>query len=354
MSLWNKILLVLVFLASAVFFYTAARTVKTYQYWANLADRFEKKLNEVRAEVVSLETADHAHPRADKSIGVQQLRIDLGRVLANRGRIWAKCEKQKASMAPSGMMDVTVSSDETSANTITPNMLLYAFEEGDDQSPGKYLGEFHVKGVHEKQVQLDSTTQMVSSLAKNVAESKAPWVLYEMMPTDEHDALANLPEDQRKWVADEYLNDGQPVDASGKASQDPKDKKFERPLRDYLAIFRDCEMHRMLFADRWESTIRDLRYLDAAKKEGEAQLDQVEKENSRVAQELQRAKLELAAVANLYSSRQNMLNLFQSGVQAAIANNLKCAQEIARLQKDAADQIDRRTRTMAQFGPRTN
>ena len=45
---------------------------------------------------------------------------------------------------------------------------------------------------------------------------------------------------------------------------DPKDKKFERPLRDYLAIFRACEMHRTLFADRWESTSRDLSYLEAA------------------------------------------------------------------------------------------
>ena len=78
-------------------------------------------------------------------------------------------------------------------------------------------------------------------------ESKGPWVLYEMMPTDEHEVFANLTEDQKKGIPDEFLKDGQ-YDADG--------KKFERPLRDYLAIFRACEMYRTLFLDRWESATR--------------------------------------------------------------------------------------------------
>ncbi len=63
-------------------------------------------------------------------------------------------------------MNVTVSPDESAANTIAKNMLLYAFEEGDDQSPGKYLGEFRVDGVSEttKHIELASTTQMVKSI----------------------------------------------------------------------------------------------------------------------------------------------------------------------------------------------
>ena len=241
-------------------------------------------------------------------------------------------------------MDVTVSTDEPSA--FTKNLLLYAFEEGDEQSPGKYLGEFRVDAVSAtKQIVLASTTQIVDSLAKNVRGSKGPWVLYEMMPTDQHEGFANVPEDQRKWVSEEFLKDGQ-VDAGG--------KKFERPLRDYLAIFRACEMHRTLYADRWESTRRDADYLEAAQKEAKDQEAVVEKEKTQVAGELQRAKAERTAVASLCSTRQNMLNLYQMGIQAAIDKNLKDAQEIARLQKEAADQVDRRTRSMAQFGPRTN
>ncbi len=335
MSIWNKILLGLIAFASLGFFHAAARTVKTYQYWANQTDTFEKKLTEVRQDVASLQTGnlDLKNPRVDKTIGVQQLRIDLGRELANRGRIWTKWEKKKVATLPSGLMEVGVSSDDSAG--IAKNMLLYAFEEGDDQSPGKYLGEFRVEGVSQNQLDLHSTTQMVASLAKNVTESKGTWVLYETIPTDEHEVFANLTEDQKKGIPDELLKDG-------------------RPLRDYLAIFRACEVHRTLFLDRWESATRDLRYLKIASDEADTQVDLAEKEKAQVAKELNRAKTELSAVASLNASRQNMLKVFQTGVQTAIATNLKYAQEIARLQKDAADLIDRRMRAMAQFGPRTD
>ena len=169
MSIWNKILLGLIFVASLGFFHAALRTVKTYQYWANKANDFEKKLKDVqRGDSSALRTADHEHPREDKTIGVQQLRIDLGRVLANRGRIWAKCEKQKAGPDPDlknpGIMEVTLSTDESTPDTFAKKMLLYAFEEGDDQSPGKYLGEYRVDArQRQDRVVLASTTQMLKS-----------------------------------------------------------------------------------------------------------------------------------------------------------------------------------------------
>ena len=342
MSLWNKILLGLILAASLAFFHAAARTVKTYKYWANLADAFEKKLAERRAEIVRLQTADREHPLDDTTFGVQQLRTDLGRVLANRGRVWTKCEKKNARMDPDpknpGMMLVTVSTEDT----LTDKMLLYGFEEGDEQSPGKYLGEFRVKAVSEKQVVLASTTQMTASLAKNVTDSKAPWVFYEMVPTDEHEAMANLSEDFRKLVPDEFVKDGQ---------NGPDGKKFVRPLRDYLAIFRACEMHRTLFADRDQSTDRDLTYLKTASEEAQKQEALVEKEKTQVEKELARAQAERAAVAKLCAIRQQQLKAFQMGVQALIADNLKNSQTIAELQKKLADEIDRRTRSMAQVGP---
>ena len=125
------------------------------------------------------------------------------------------------------------------------------------------------------------------------------------MPTDEHEAFANLPEDQRKvGHRDEFLKDGQ-VGADG--------KKFDRPLRDYLAIFRACEMHRTLFADRWESARRDLGYLEAASEEAKDQEALVEKEKTQVAARNERADAELDAVTNLYAAVQRMLKLQPSG-----------------------------------------
>ena len=255
MSIWNKILLTLIFFASLAFFYAAARMVRTYQYWAGQTDKFEQALTDRNGQIVSLRTADHEHPLPDDSIGVLQLRIDLGRVLANRGRVWTKWEKQKAGPDPqkAGILDVTIATDESVPSAFTKNMLVYAFEEGDDQPPGKYLGEFRVVEISERQIVLASTTPLVKSdnpelkvklLANNVLESRGPWVLYELMPTDEHEAFTNLTEDDKKWVPDDFSKDGQ-------AGAD--DKRYVRTLRDYLGIFRDCETYRTLFADRMVS-----------------------------------------------------------------------------------------------------
>jgi hypothetical protein len=354
MSIWNKILLALIFLASLAFFHAAARTVKTYQHWANKADAFEKALQTTNAKIVSLRTADHEHPLEDKSIGVQQLRIDLGRVLANRGRIWLKCEKTKDPVTEkAGILGVSVNTEESASGAFTKDMLLYVFEEGTEDSPGKYLGEFRVDQVSEKQIGLASTTQMVKSgdlkiktLADNVNESKTPWVLYEMMPTDEHEAFENVPDDEKKWIPESFAKDSQ---------EGPDGKKeFVRPLRDYLTVFRACEMYRAIFADRYESALRDLSYLQAAAGDSQKQEAFGEKVKTQVSLEKQRAIKELAAVKDHYATLQHMLEGNLATVQALIVNNYRSAQEIARLQKDAVDAIDRRMRSMAQNGPGAN
>ncbi len=350
----------LILLASLAFFHAAARTVKTYQFWADKADKFEKKLASVNADIVRLRKADRDHPLDDSTIGstklgVEQLRIDLGRVLANRGRVWTKCDKEKASSDPQkpGILDVTVSTEDSA--TFAKNMVLYAFEEGDEQSPGKYLGEFRVDAVSDKRVVLASTSQMVKSddpkvfksLADNVYENKTPWVLYEMMPTDEHEAFTNLTEDQKKWIPKEYAEDG-------KLGADGKTIEFSRPLRDYLTIFRDYEMYRTVFADRMASAVRDQAYLAEADKQVKEEQAAMGKERAKVQGEKQRADAERAAVASHYNALQRMLESNQLAVKAAIARNVQSAQEIARLQKEAADLIDRRTRSMAQYGPGAN
>ena len=41
MSIWNKILIGLIFVASVAFFYMAARTLKTHQYWRSVAQGYD-------------------------------------------------------------------------------------------------------------------------------------------------------------------------------------------------------------------------------------------------------------------------------------------------------------------------
>lgn len=50
MSIWNKIVIGFVFVASVAFFYLAARTLKTHQYWRTLTLRHEEKIKQLEVE----------------------------------------------------------------------------------------------------------------------------------------------------------------------------------------------------------------------------------------------------------------------------------------------------------------
>ena len=384
MSIWNKVLLGLLAIASLVFFHAAIRTVKTFDYWSRQAAAFESKLKQVREDIVQLRTADHEHPLQDKTFGVQQLRFDLGRMVNNRGRIWANCQMkkvqpEKVNNVPTGRIEVQVSSDDPG---ISNKMLLYAFEEGDDPSTVKYLGEFAVKAINNpNDIGLVSTTQLTPLQEANLKNSsKAPWVLYEMMPADQHlmrgekqellaehpeykdDLYATLPDDLRKkffpepdpglskaeqdkwkkekwWLPEEYVADGQVVNG----------KVFERKLRDYLEIMRVCEVDRTLYDDRKNALDRDKIYLTAAEADSEKQLAFADKQKTQAKDERTWEYKQRDATAEYYAALEKMLNFNEMAVKAGIAANADAAKQIAKIQKEAAEEIDRRTRSMVRF-----
>jgi hypothetical protein len=356
MSIWNKVLLGFIAVAALVFFHAALRTVKTFKYWSGLHNSFETKIDSVQKEVVRLRTADHEHPLDDKSIGVQQLRTDLSRMLTSRGRIWTNCQKksvqpERNNGQPTGRFEVTVTTDESSPSD---RALLYVFEEGDDQTPGKYLGEFAVKGVNEKDINLVSTTQPSVLQLKNLNDSKTTWVLYEMIPSDQHEVFATLPDDKRKqwfpednptkFFSDEYTKDGQTIN----------NQPFERKLRDYLEFFRVCEVERTLYDDKLNALQRDEAYLNSAKSDSENQLVFAGKEKVQTKQVLDwEVKQKQATVAH-YGDLQTMLNFNVAAVKELIEANASIARQIAKIQKEAADQIERRSQNLARIGAGAN
>ena len=196
MSIWNKVLLGLIFIAALAFFHAALRTLKTFQYWSNQANTFETKLKQVHADIDLLRRGDPNNPAA-KIVGVQQLRFDLARMLMNRGRIWSNCTKKSVQLGSNGHLEVTLGCDDGSFSDKT---LLYLFEEGNDQSPGKYLGEYAVKAIDNRNntVVLVSTTLPTQIDRSNLQKSTMQCVLYEMLPADQHELFASLNEDLRK------------------------------------------------------------------------------------------------------------------------------------------------------------
>jgi hypothetical protein len=384
MSIWNKVLLGLLAIASLVFFHAAVRTVKTFDYWSKQTDKFQRRLNEVRADIVQLQTADHEHPLPNKTFGVQQLRVDVARMVNNRGRIWANCQMKKVQPevvngAKTGRTEVNVSSDEPG---VSGKMLLYVFEEGDEPNSIKYLGEFAVKASNSpNDFALLSTTQLTKLQENNLAHSKSPWVLYEMMPADQHlmrgekpdlvaknpavkdELIATLPDDLRKkffpdpdpglskaeqdkwkkekwWLPEEYVLDGQVVNGA----------EFERKLRDYLEVMRVCEVDRTLYDDRKNALERDETYLTAAKTDSDQQLVFADRQKAQATAERKWEYKQRDATAAFYADLQRMLSFNDAAVKAAIAANAEAAKQIAKIQKEAAEEIDRRTRSMARAG----
>ena len=136
MSIWNKVLLGFVGVASVVFFYTAARTLKTQKYWRELEKQFSEKLDALEKRNRELVDSDELE---DKTLGIRRSEADLDRLLVNRGRVWEKCEPQKIDPRTG---QVAVNTDSANPNRISDKMILYVFEEGEGQKGGRYIGEF--------------------------------------------------------------------------------------------------------------------------------------------------------------------------------------------------------------------
>ncbi|MGD0898885.1 MAG: hypothetical protein ABR915_13690 [Thermoguttaceae bacterium] len=350
MSLWNKILLwVIGLVALPVFFYMAARTLKTYHYWGNQVSLLTTQLKAQQEKNFHLVNDDEPGNK-----GIRRLEADLNRLLTNRGRIWKDCEPQKVSLNG----EVAVGTEQAgSPNHISDKMVLYVFEGSDDQQSGSYLGEFKVTEVAENKVGLAPTAALTPRELKRLTGSKGPWTLFELMPADRHFAFADLSEDEKKAlfpsnvvspkVVSEYLRDGQPSKAD-----DPekcrRDGKYVRRLRDYKELFRSYRTDRTLFVDICEALVRDKQYIDDAKTDAERQVQFVEQYVAVLRTEKAQAIKARQAAGGFRALLEQRLAGIQDKVAALIKDNLTKAAEINQLQVAAAQRI----RTMEQTGAR--
>ena len=124
---------------------------------------------------------------------------------------------------------------------------------------------------------------------------------------------------------------------------------FERKLRDYLEIMRVCEVDRTLYDDRKNALERDETYLTAAKTDSDQQLVFADRQKAQALKERKWEYKQRDSTADYHAALQKMLNFNEAAVKAAIAANADAAKQIAKIQKGAAEEIDRRTRSMARF-----
>ena len=165
MSIWNKILVWVIGVACLALFYMAARTLKTHQYWRELARKYER---EDQAGAGGEPRAARRRGEPGQRPGIRQRRIELNKLLLDRHRTWFKCDPKVKLNREEGTAEITVTVDQPDPHGIAENTVLYGFEEADVQSKGRYLGEFKVTKADEKQ----KTVVLVPTLPLSAARDR--------------------------------------------------------------------------------------------------------------------------------------------------------------------------------------
>ncbi len=373
MSIWNKVLIGLICVAAIGFWYLAMRTLKTHQYWRELAQKHERRIEEVKAENQTL--AHGGGQGADAKLGIRQYRQLIHQLVVDRGRVWTNCEPRGFN-AQTGQG--TIVTDQPIPNGLAPKAIIHVFEEKEAAAAGnggRYLGEFEIEAVADNQLQVRPTLKLDPARLQRIAQASKPWILYEKMPADSHTLLAGLSEEELKqmmpaasvpayihdgqeatwdqiaqWNAEGVLvgKDGKPlVDAEGKPLPGAQGT-FVRQLHDYGAIFRRRFAEKSLLADRFEWYQRDIAYLRQSVAEAKEQVAMREREVQSAKAELQAMTRERDAAQAQVVALQKRVDAVQGLLKQLLAANKQIVDQIAQVQFDAARRIDAKTRAMAQ------
>ena len=350
MCIWNKILVGLISVASIVLFYMAARALKTETYWSSLAESHEKRIKQLKDENLVLADGTEQQP------GIRQICVDLDKLLMDRRRMWLNCDP-RVKLGANGAAEVAVAMAQPN-HGIVKGLVLYAFEEAgvqnQGQNKGQYVGEFAVRITGDKQLTLEPTSRLSPREMDKLKRTKHPWVLYEILPHDNHEIFASLSDEQKKAMlpadsVQNYLRDGKPT-----AKGDPRDRVvngiFVRPLVDYGVVLTDERDHRIILGDKIEAIKKDKLLVEAALAEARDQEEACKRDIASTDAELKNMERVRDAVAALDAKLQKSLEAMQAWIDRLAATNQAMAGQIAKYQLEAARRIDQRTRVMAQSG----
>jgi hypothetical protein len=361
MCIWNKVLVGLISVASLVFFYMAARALQTETAWSKKASDLEKSVKQFNDENYDLFEGTGAQP------GIRQLRVDLYKLLLDRRRMWSECDATVKTAVNDGMAEITVGVNPTDAkgqpvpHGIAKDTVLYAFEEANAKNAknkGQYLGEFKVAKVGDKQIDLVPTYRLSPREINKLDKAKGKWALYEIMPRDGHDVFASLSDADKKALLPgvpaesvrEYLKDGKPAE-----KDDPQDcvvaGNYVRPLLDYTVLFNHARDKRVLLLDAIAAVQTDNRLLKDAVEEAHTQADACVKDIATTTAEKEAMERDRGIVKALHEKLDTSLGAMEAWIARLTETNQAIAGRIAKLQLEAAQRIDQRTRgAMAQSG----
>ncbi len=333
MSIWNKVLIGFILVATLAFFLFAARTLKTHAVWRKSVADHEAAIAALEETNRKLQDGEPGKP------GIRQIKLELAELSANRPRIWSGCTPRNVN-AQTGAVAVAVESP--TPHQIAKNVVLYVFDDNDVSQGGRYLGKFTVAQVADREVVLQPAYSVTPAEVTRLQQSRGPWSLHENLPVDDHQLFAELDEATKKGMlppstAEEYLQDAK--DAQG---------EWKRKLRDYRLLFDLYYRQRADMIKQLQAATRDLQYTTTAVAGQEEQKKFFEGLLATLQSELKTAEAELKAVTSHEKAIEERLAAMKAAVEQFAQQNRAAVAQLARAQWDATQRIEERAKRMAQ------
>ena len=398
MSIWNKILLGFIFVAALTLFILGARALQAHRVWRESYNAHEEAI--AAAEQQAKDLVGTLEPG---SAGLLRAKLDLYKILIGRGRVWDNCEpvnvaKDQDPATKQERVLVTLRTEKP----IEANSVLYAFEDKPASEGGAYLGQFTVTQVGGEQIIMRPSIRLSGpefARVQGSQQAKTPWRLYELMPTDDHDVLAELtdaekeamfpskttsednPEGAESYATyEDYQFDGKIItkeEAETKGLNgtvvmvDEADKPlrnedglytevedaqakgmFIRTLRDYEVLFDEEHRLRSLIVDRLLVADRDLKFLQQAMEDSRLQRQARQEEIRDLEQEKEKVLHERDSVVAHQATLDGAIASMKQAIADLIARNEATIAMVGRIQAEASRIINARTAGVVQASQR--
>ncbi len=396
MSIWNKILLGCIFVTSLVLFVLSARALQAHRVWRVSYNAHKDAIAAAEQQAKELVNGNEEAGQ----MGLRDAKLGLYKLLLGRGRVWDNCRPTNVAKdqdPATNQERVLVTLQTETPNAVETKSVLYAFEDKPASEGGSYLGQFTVTQVGGNQIILRPSVRLSDSEFARVQASQqaaTPWRLYELMPTDNHDVLADLTDEEKQALfpnaetfgdekystVEDYINDRQIITKevaetlglNGKVvmvdeGTEPKPIRDEQGLytevedgkgmflrtpRDYEVLFDEEHRIRSMTVDRIRVAQRDLQFLQESLADSRLQRQARQKEIRDLEQELAKVSNERKSVLDHEAKLTAAIASMKRAIADLIARNEATIAMVGRIQADAARIINARTAGVVQTSTR--
>ena len=330
MSIWSKVLVGLIFVATLPFFYLSLRLLKTNDAWRKEANQWQASVKQVTGGPPDLDTLAQE---------VRDARGQLHDIVVDRGRVWSNVNPERAFNSNTGKGTVVV--EQPAPHRLTPKMVLFVFD------PNSYLGEFQVAEAGDTTVSLDPSIKMSDRQLKRLSTSAGNWTMYEVMPIDRHGIFTGLDKEALTKMlppdrVDAYVRDQQEAQP-GDPPQRVFDGKYERQLTDFNMLFHELNRQISMAADMKLAAEKDVASMTSALANAKQQVAFHDAEIADTKKELARSEAERDLMKAQCLALSNEIAKSRNEMKVAFHKNRALAERWAEIQTRLAEASETET-----------